>query len=180
MAKSRRRRAEAEAEAESRRAEAEAESRRAEAEAESRRAETLRHKAEAMAYAEAAEAETLTKLRLEAINLVAQEKQECSERGSSVSKRFKSTLGFSKNYSNDFRDSRLGEIDPKLRLSLNADKGKLNVDPFVKSTVGDMTVTKKMTKLQPDPVFNVAMPLETKPAVTNHLNGVLLSALQLV
>ena len=101
-----------------RRAEAEAESRRAEAEAESRRAETLRHKAEAMADAEAAEAETLAKFRLEAINLKAQEKlEECSERGSSVSNRFKSRLGFSKNYGYDFSDSRLGEIEPKLRLS---------------------------------------------------------------
>ena len=150
------------------RAEADAESRRAEAEA-----ETLRHKAEAMADAEAAEAETLAKLRLETINLEAQKKlEECSERGSSVSKRSKKRLGFSKNYGYDFCDSRLGEIDPKLRLSLNADKVKLNVDPFVKSTVEDMTVTKKMTKLQPDPVLNVAMPLETKPAVTNHLNDV--------
>ena len=147
LAKSRR------AEAESRRTEAEAESRRAEAEAESRRAETLRHKAEAMADAEAAEAETLAKLRLETINLEAQEKlEECSERGSSVSKRFKSKLGFSKNYGYDVCDSRLGEIDAKLRLSLNADKVKLNVGPFVKSTVEDMTVTKKMTKLQPDPI----------------------------
>ena len=129
---------------------------KAEAEAESRRAETLRHKAEAMADAEAAEAETLAKLRPEAINLDAQEKlDECSERGSSVSKRSKSRLGFSKNYGYDFCDSRLGEIDPKLRLSLNADKVKLNVDPFVKSTVEDMAVTKKMTKLQPDSVFNV-------------------------
>ena len=126
-----------------------------------------------MADAEAAEAETLAKLRLEAINLGAQEKLEvCSERGSSVSKRSESRLSFSKNYGYDFCDSQLGEIDPKLRLSLNADKVKLNVDPFVKSTVEDMTVTKKMTKLQSNPVLNVAMPLETKPAVTNHLNDV--------
>ena len=60
-----------------------AKSRRRRAEAESPRAETLRHKAEAMADAEAAEAETLAKLRLEAINLEAQEKLEkCSKRGS--------------------------------------------------------------------------------------------------
>ena len=124
-----------------------------------------------MADAEAAEAETLAKLCLEAIDLEAQEKlEECSVPESSISKRSKSGLRFSENYGYDVSDSRLGEIDPKLRLSLNADKVKLNVDPFVKSTVEDMTVTKKMTKLQPDPVLNVAMPLETKPAVTNHLN----------
>ena len=125
-----------------------------------------------MADAEAAQAETLTKLRLEAINLEEEKLEECSERGSSVSKRSRSRLGFSKNYGYDFCDSRLVEIDPKLRLSLNADKVKFDVDPFVKSTVEDMAVTKKMTKLLSDPVFNAAMPLETKPAVTNHLNDV--------
>ena len=66
----------------------------------------------------------------------------------------------------------MGESDPKLRLGLNADIVKLNVGPFVKSTVEDMTMTKEMTKLQPDPVFNAAMPLETKPAVTDHFNDV--------
>ena len=56
-----------------------AKSRRRRAEAE---AETLRHKGKAMADAEAAKAETLAKLRLEAINLKTQEKlEECSERG---------------------------------------------------------------------------------------------------
>ena len=42
----------------------------------------------------------------------------------------------------------------KLNLNLglaNADKVKLNVDLFVKSTVEDMTMTKKMTKLQHEP-----------------------------
>ena len=85
-----------------------------------------------MADAEAAEAETLAKLRLEAINLEEEKLEECSERGSSVSKRSRSRLGFFKNYGYDFCDSRLVEIDPKLRLSLNADKVKFNVDPFVK------------------------------------------------
>ena len=57
-------------------------------------------------------------------------------------------------------------------LEKEVNEVKLNVDPFVNSTVEDMTVTKKMTKLQPDPVFNAAMPLETKTAVTNHFSDV--------
>ena len=35
-----------------------------------------------------------------------------------------------------------------------------------------MILTKKMTKLQPNPVFNVATSLDTKPAVTIYLNDV--------